>query len=39
MWIFCKIVYEMLEIDVMDFFISKLLMIKINDEFFDVMCR
>lgn len=38
MWILCKIVYEMFEIDVMEFFISKFFMIKMNDEFFDVMC-
>lgn len=37
MWILCKIIYLMGEIDVMEFFINKLVMIKINDDFFEMM--
>lgn len=37
MWILCKIIYLMGEIDVMEFFINKLVMIKMNDDFFDMM--
>lgn len=39
MWILRKIIYSMGEIDVMEFFINKLVMIKINDDFFEMMKR